>query len=204
MLLQDIDELVFPINDTPFGLSYSDWSAKWWKWILQIPKNINPLSDLEGKNAYLNQIHDNVFFLCQTVESSEKIPHRTIRIPKQSAIFMPVINWVSVLHEDGESDEQLLRVARERMDVVKDLLIYINDIALTTDILKKFRAESPFMDLFLPENNIFGYNRGQTRIISDGYWIFLKPISGNIRIKSSGSCSSGITKIGVHYNIEIY
>lgn len=202
--MHDINELVFPINDTPFGLSYSDWSAKWWKWILQIPKHINPLFDLEGKNAYLNQVHDNVFFLCQTVEASEKIPHRTIRIPKQSAIFMPVINWVSILHEDGESDEELLRVARERMDVVKDLLIYINDIALTTDILKKFRAESPFMDLFLPENNIFSYHGGKTRIISDGYWIFLKPVSDNIRIKSRGSCSSGITKIGVHYNIEIY
>jgi hypothetical protein len=202
--LQDINELVFAINDTPFGLTYSDWSGKWWKWILQIPKHINPLFDLEGKNAYLNQIHDNVFFLCQTVESSEKIPDRTIRIPKQSAIFMPVINWVSVLHEDGETDEDLLRVARERMDVVKDLLIYINDIPLTTDILKNFRAESSFMDLSLPQDNIFGYHGGQTRIISDGYWIFLKPVNDNIRIKSSGSCSSGITRIGVHYNIYIY
>jgi hypothetical protein len=202
--LQEINELVFPIHDRPFGLSYGDWTVKWWKWILQIPKSINPLFDMDGKNAYLNQIHDKVFFLCQTLESSEEFPHRTVKIPKESSIFMPVINWVSVLGEDGETDEQLLQVARQRMDVVKDLHIYINEITLTTDILKKFRTESPFLDVLLPENNIFGLPSGQTRMVSDGYWIFLRPISDSIRIKSLGSCSSGITKIGVDYNINIF
>jgi hypothetical protein len=201
--LQNINELVFKIDERPFGLSYSDWSMKWWQWILQIPKSINPLFDMEGKKAYLNQVHTKVFFLCQTLESSEKIPLRTIKIPKESSVFMPVINWVSVLHEDGETDEHLLRVARERMDVVKDLQIHINEVTLTTDILKKFRTLSPFMDVFLPRNNILGHPPGQTRMVSDGYWIFLKPISDNIRIESLGSCSSGITKIGVDYNINI-
>jgi hypothetical protein len=203
-LLQEINELVFPIHDRPFGLSYGDWTVKWWKWILQIPKSINPLFDKDGKNAYLNQIHGKVFFLCQTLESSGKFPLRTVKIPKESSIFMPVINWVSVLGEDGETDEQLLRVARQRMDVVKDLHIHINKIALTTDTLKKFRTQSPFMDVLLPENNIFGQPSGQTRMVSDGYWIFLRPISDSIRIKSLGSCSSGITKIGVDYNINIF
>jgi hypothetical protein len=159
---------------------------------------------MDGKNAYLCQIHGRVFFLCQTLESSVKIPLRTIKIPKQTSVFMPVINWVSVLHEDGETDEQLLRIARERMDVVKDLQIHINEITLTTDILKKFRTESPFMDVFLPRNNILGHPRGQSRMVSDGYWIFLKPISENIRIESLGSCSSGITNIGVNYKINVF
>jgi len=162
------------------------------------------LFDMNGKNAYLNQIHGKIFFLCQTLESSEKFPFRTVKIPKQSSIFMPLINWVSVRGEDGETDEELLRVARQRMDVVKDLHIHINDITLTTDTLKKFRAESPFMDVLLPENNIFDQPSGQTRMVSDGYWIFLKPISDSMRIKSLGSCSSGITKIGVHYVINIF
>lgn len=202
--MHDIDELVFPIEDSPFGLSYSDWTVKWWKWILQIPKYINPLFDMDGKNAYLDQIHGKVFFLCQTLESSEIIPVRTIKIPRESSIFMPIINWISVLHEDGENDEELLRVSRERMDVVKDLQIYINEIILTTDQLKKFRTQSSFLDVFLPENNIFDHTSGRTRIVSDGYWIFLKPVNNNIMIKSHGSCSSGLTKIRVDYNINIY
>jgi hypothetical protein len=201
--LHELDDLVFRIDEKPFGLSFSDWTVEWWKWIIQIPKSINPLFDTEGKNAYLNQIHRKVFFLCQTLESSEKMPVRNIMIPRETSVFMPIINWISILHEDGENDQDLLRVARERMDVVKDLRININEITLTTDYLREFRVVSPIVDTFLPENNIFDQPSCQTRIASDGFWIFLKRLNDNISIKSFGSCSSGITKIRVDYNINV-
>jgi hypothetical protein len=192
-----------PVDSKPFGLSYEEWTVKWWKWILEIPKYNNPLIDPDGKNAFMNQTYGKIFFLCQTLESSEKIPVRTISVPKETSIFMPIINWVSLLDEDGESDEDLLQVARQRMDVVKDLEIKINEIRLTTNFLKKFRVESPFVDVFLPENNILGLPSGKTRIVSDGYWIFTRPLTHNISVKSDGSCSSGLTRIKVNYNINI-
>jgi hypothetical protein len=201
--LLELSEFVFGIEERPLGLGYSNWTVKWWEWILEIPKYINPLFDPDGKNAYMNQTYGKVFFLCQTLESSEKIPVRTINVPKETSIFMPIINWVSLLHEDGESDEELLQVARQRMDVVKDLEIKINEVRLTTKFLKKFRVESPFVDVFLPENNIFGLPPGRTRIVSDGYWIFTRPLTHNISVKSVGSCSSGLTRIKVNYNINI-
>ena len=201
--MHELDDLIFGIDEKPFGLSFSDWTVEWWKWIIQIPKSINPLFDTDGKNAYLNQIHRKVFFLCQTLESSEKIPVRNIIIPRETSVFMPIINWISILHEDGENDQDLLRVARERMDVVQDLSININEITLTTDQLREFRVVSPIVDTFLPENNIFDHPSCQTRIVSDGFWIFLKSLNDNISIKSFGSCSSGITKIKVDYNINV-
>ena len=200
----ELKDLIFGINENPFGLSYSDWTVKWWEWILQIPKYNNPLFDINGKNAYLNQIYDNVLFLCQTLESSEEIPVRNIKIPKETSIFMPIINWISILHEDGETDQELISKARERMNVVKDLKININEITLTTDRLKEFRVQSPIIDVFLPEKNIFDHPSCQTRTVSDGFWIFLKPVSYSMRIKSHGSCSSGITNIGVDYNINVF
>ena len=191
------------IDSKPLGLSYGEWTVKWWRWILEIPKYNSPLFDPDGKKAYMNQTYGKVFFLCQTLESSEKIPVRTINVPRETSIFMPIINWVSLLHEDGESDEQLLQVARQKMDVVKDLEININDIRLTTNFLKKFRVESPFVDVLLPENNILGFSSGKTRIVSDGYWIFTRPLIHNISVKSNGSCSSGLTRIKVNYNINV-
>lgn len=201
--MHELDDLLFGINEKPYGLSFSDWTIEWWKWIIQIPKSINPLFDKDGKNACLNQIHGKVFFLCQTLESSKKIPVRNIIIPRETSVFMPIINWISILHEDGENDEDLLRVARERMDVVKDLRININEMALTTDQLRKFRVVSPIVDTFLPENNIFDQPSCNTRIVSDGFWIFLKCLNDNVSIKSFGSCSSGSTKIGIDYNINV-
>lgn len=200
----ELKDLIFGINENPFGLSYSDWTVEWWNWIIQIPKDINPLFDMNGKNAHLNQIDSNVLFLCQTLESSEKIPVRNIKIPKETSVFMPIINWISILHEDGENDQELISTARERMNVVKDLQININEIMLTTDRLKEFRVQSPIVNMFLPKKNIFGHPTCQTRVVSDGFWIFLKPISDSVRIKSLGSCSSGITKIGVDYNINVF
>ena len=32
---------VFPINSKPYGLTYDEWTAKWWQWGYSIPKNIN-------------------------------------------------------------------------------------------------------------------------------------------------------------------
>jgi hypothetical protein len=202
--LLELKDLIFGINEKPFGLSYSDWTVKWWNWIIQIPKEINPLFDMNGKNAYLNQIDSNVFFLCQTLESSERIPVRNINISKETSVFMPIINWISILHEDGENDQELLSTARERMNVVKDLQININETTLTTDQLKEFRVQSPIADMFLPKKNIFGHSSCQTRMASDGFWIFMKPIRDSVRIKSLGACSSGITKIGVDYNINVF
>lgn len=200
----EIHDLIFGINEKPYGLSFSEWTVKWWNWIIGIPKDVSPLFDMNGKNARLNQIDSEVVFLCQTLESSEKIPVRSIKIAKGTSVFMPIINWISILHEDGENDEELLNTARERMNVVKDLRININELTLTTDRLKVFRVQSPVLDTFLPEKNIFDRPSCQTRMVSDGFWIFLKPITYSVRIKSLGSCSSGITNIGVDYNINVF
>jgi predicted phosphoribosyltransferase len=37
-------------------------------------------------------------------------------IPRETSVFMPIINWISILHEDGENDQDLLRVANNIMN----------------------------------------------------------------------------------------
>lgn len=201
--LADINTVIFPIDCPPFGLSYSQWTAKWWEWILKIPKVINPLFDTSGVNALINQADQNVFFLCQTLESTEKISQRSITIPKSSSVFMPIINWLSILHEDGDTDDELLSRAKERMDVVKDLQIVINGIVADSQLIRRFRFRSPFLNIILPEGNIFDKPAGASRVVSDGYWLFLKPLTENTLINSFGSCSSGITKIRSEYCIVV-
>jgi hypothetical protein len=60
-------------------------------------------------------------------------------IPRETSVLMPIINWISILHEDRENVQDLLRVAKERVDVVKDLRINISETTLTTDRLREFR-----------------------------------------------------------------
>jgi hypothetical protein len=41
----------------PYGLTYSEWTAKWWQWAYSVPRNVNPSYDdsgqycSEGQNA---------------------------------------------------------------------------------------------------------------------------------------------------------
>jgi hypothetical protein len=191
---------VFPINSKPFGLSYSDWSIRWWQWICSIPKNQNPAFDFTGEFAYNNQRTSDVTFLCQTIEGKEKIPNRISGLSSSSFFFMPVINWISVFGIDGFSDKELEQIAKEKMNVIDKLEIQINEIYLGS-ILKENRVLSSFFDVYLPEDNIFDVEKGKRRCISDGYWIFFKNVANSVFISSRSACSAGITQIGVEYQL---
>lgn len=33
--------VTFPVNSSPYGVPFKDWTAKWDKWIIEIPKSMN-------------------------------------------------------------------------------------------------------------------------------------------------------------------
>jgi hypothetical protein len=122
-------------------------------------------------------------------------------MPKNYSIFMPIINWISLLEHDAKTDQELLAVAKERMNVVRNLEFRVNGLQVTE--LMEYRVLTPFFDVELPQNNIMSLSPGIRRAISDGFWLFLKPQSESIKISSFGSCSSGQTRIGVTYKINL-
>jgi hypothetical protein len=193
---------IFPIDSKPYGLTYGEWSAKWWQWAVNNPKSSSPMIDSTGANAKNSQNSPYVFFLCQTYEGVNSIPDRTIEIPRGRSIFMPIINWISILHNDGECEEELLTTAKKRMDVVANLEISVNQISIKKG-LEKYRAQSPFFEFDLYEDdNILGLPAGQKRAVSDGYWLFIEQLKYGAKLTTFGSCSSGATRIGVNYNIS--
>jgi hypothetical protein len=176
--------------------------VRWWQWLLSIPKSNNPACDYTGANARINQAYAEVFFLCQTYEEGEPpIPNRTVTVPAGSAIFIPIINWISILHQDGETEQELVEIATKRMDVAANLQFTVNGIPLKNE-LGEYRVQSDCFDITLPKGNILSSPPGPIRAVSDGYWLFFKLFDGNTRISSFGSCSSGVTKIGVSYNLS--
>src|SRR5262245_13185084 len=109
---------IIPVDSRPYGFTYGEWSAKWWQWLLSIPMEYNPAFDSSGANSNINQTSLPVFFLCQTYEKANALPDRTVIIPKNYSIFMPIINWISIIHHDGSTDQELLTVAKEKMNEV--------------------------------------------------------------------------------------
>jgi hypothetical protein len=193
---------ILSVSSKPFGKSFPEWTAEWWKWLVSIPKDQSPLFDISGRNAAINQSSSSVFFLCQTYESQEVVPTRSVEVPASCLLFLPIINWISILHLDGETDEELMEVARERMNAARNLEIVIDGIRYSKG-LEHHRALSPFFEAILPENNLFGLPSGRRRAISDGYWVFIRPGLKQFEISSEGSCSSGRTRIRVGYSVSI-
>jgi len=169
---------------------------------MDTPKKINPTNDLIGDNSYRNQPIDNVFFLCQTIEGSHPEPVRNISLPTGKSIFMPIINWISISDVDGRTYEDLACKANEKIEEVANLDLKINGHSLDSD-LKNFRASSGLFKHVLVEDNIFDLPPGIRSFVSDGYWIFLKPLVGSTILSSYGACSTGVTRLGVRYNIKI-
>lgn len=193
---------IFHPYSNPLGKSFIDWSVLWWRWFISIPRKYHPALDMIGNNAHTGQILPNVMFLCQTMESVIPFPIRTVTLQRGSCIFMPIINWVSILHVDGENDVELTSVAKTRMDLVENMKVTIGNKVLTK-LWKKYRFHSGVIDVMLPDDNILDQSRGPSRLVSDGYWLFTKPLNNNIKIRTFGTCSSGVTRIGVTYDIQV-
>ena len=204
-IMQSTSISLFPIESRPYGLTYGEWSARWWQWLLSVPKSRSPAVDASGDNANVNQNDPNVFFLCQSVESIQEgrpAQDRTVFVRAGRSVFMPIINWVSIMNVDGQTDEELASVATKRMDVVSELEVIIDGVTIEEG-LKRYRTRSPFFDMMVPEDNIFQLPSGFRRLVADGYWIFLKPIEKEIKLTTYGSCSSGVNKFGINYHITL-
>lgn len=84
------------------------------------------------------------------------------------------------------------------MDSVATLQLFVNGTLLPVD-LYDYRISSSAFDIVLPSSNIFGLKPGTARAVSDGFWIFFKPLVANIEVQSRGSCSAGLTQISMNY-----
>ena len=78
----------FSREEKPYGKSWEDWSAEWWKWVLEISSVYNPILDLTGELQHLRQTHlPDVFFLAGT---HNRKTERKCMISAKAGIFFPV------------------------------------------------------------------------------------------------------------------
>jgi hypothetical protein len=80
---------VQPINSKPHGLSYGEWSARWWQWILSIPAETNPNLDTTGENCGEGQ-SGHVWYLAGSFGGGPYL--RTCTVPTGTSLFFPILN----------------------------------------------------------------------------------------------------------------
>ena len=197
-----IQSMLFHPNSKPFGLTYSQWTVKWWQWLLSIPIPKNPALDMTGMHVSENQFDSNVWFLAGTFGGSAV---RSCKIPLGKAILLPVINYQCSFADDPTvttEAELRLRCGKEIEDI-KNLSFGINELFL--EDLPRYRTRSPLFDVSLVEDNVLGVGICNTKMVSDGYWILVKPLPiGQHLLISAGSCRSGKIMIGATFHLYVH
>lgn len=124
----------------------------------------------------------NVFML-QSKMQNQNIKHRYYRINRDRAILFPVINWIGP--DLAEAIKEIDIVAPEQLAV-----------SLDGNPIQAHACRVLVQGI---------YYVGEW-MVTDGYWIFIKPESlekGKHAIESYGHCRSGKVQIAISYELEI-
>jgi hypothetical protein len=183
---------VLPPNSNPFGKSYGQWGAEWWKWVYAQPFSKNPVFDATGEFCAEGQ-SGKVWFLAGSFGGTVT---RTCAVPKGKAIFFPIYNIfndypcpdATFKPAPGQSLEDFLTNGTGQTPGARDLIDPANprtDFAVTVDGqqlsgLGEYRATSR-LAAFTGNTSLQVIDAcitGSSQLgVSDGYWIMLAPLT---------------------------
>jgi len=165
---------VIPLNASPRGMTYAEWSAEYWRWQLELPLSAIPPSCPDPPD--LGQ-SGNVWFLLSSVCD--------FTIPPGTALFFGLISVeCSSLEEGsyleggfhGDTAEEQRTCAKFWTDhiVVDSLFAEIDGVPMKN--LELYRFVSPQFEFEAPTPWIGGPVGGKGTAVADGYYLFLHPL----------------------------
>ena len=177
---------VIPPNATPNGLSYSEWSVKWWQWVLSIPQDENPCFDQTGENVAVGQ-EGHVWFLAGTMEpdnAGAMKATRTATIPHGTMLFVPILNSeLSHPEAPGATWQDLIDMVTGFIDAAKLTELEVDGRAVP--VTQGFRVHSTAVEADAPTYTMpsggvlepYGVTPGTYSFYCDGYYVMLAPLA---------------------------
>ncbi|HEU4443885.1 MAG TPA: hypothetical protein VFR94_04340 [Nitrososphaeraceae archaeon] len=187
------NRFLFSRTETPYGCSWELWTIRWWRWLLSIPKHASPALDPTGElfNLETQDKDCEVIFLPGNLGGSSV---RTYVLPSGKALLIPIINFTTSYKEEPflKTEHDLVCRAKKDIDDIVEKFAEIDGEPIYN--LEEYRVSAPPFGTTIIPDNLFNIGHGETTSISDGYWIFLRPLTaGSHKIHTIGSCSSGKT-----------
>ena len=219
---QNTNSRVIPPSAQPYGMTYGEWSAKWWQWAYSLPVDQNPFFDDNGSCANgANGQFGPVWFLTGVFNASGTAV-RNCSVPAGKALFFPIINAEDATLESGLTGEDLRIFPTWAMSLVTNIAAEIDGVSLVN--LYDYRAVSPlFVYGPLPENNMLAYfgfdapagstsagippdnNTFTPSAASDGYYLMLAPLPvGQHIIHFTGTLGDPVNfTLDITYNLTV-
>jgi hypothetical protein len=186
-------QVVPPGNDVA-GQSQLFWAQAWWQWALGVPAPNNPLTDMTGADADVNN-HGPVFFLAGSLNPG--VYARTITVRVGKPVFFPVLNsFFAPIGSSGDLDPTpcssplTLSCALQQVTPIQDsatnMGVQIDGMPMppldNTEIMAFRQTSTSFFPVALPQDNVFGLTvqpccTDQPFWVQDGYYITLDGLS---------------------------
>lgn len=169
---------VLPRKSVPYGKTYGEWSAAWWKWAMELPLTsasgaTHPFVDASTFDVTEGQ-SGQVWFLAAPFGTVS----RTCTVPTGKALFIGLVNGeASDLEGLGATEAELRSYAEWQADhiVTSTLSCTIDGVAVAN--LSSYRAQSPEFSFTAPTPWIFGGTGGAGAAVADGYYLMVAPLS---------------------------
>ncbi len=186
----DLNPGVYSKDSKPFGIPYEYWLVKHTQWLIQIPSDVHPMNHFTSERCSTSQSGP-VWYLTLNLVGKEQ---RTCTIPSDKAILLPILAgfcWDNTLDIESMTEQELTTCAMEGNEY--SVISAFVDGKEIKD-LKSYRAQSPFFNITVPENNIFDFKPGFGKGKVDGFFLFLEPLPpGNHTLHTTTSVFNPIS-----------
>jgi hypothetical protein len=196
---------IFPLDTSPYGNTYGEWTAQWWQWLMSIPEATNPNFDTSGAHCAVGQAGP-VWFLAGSFGGSFT---RACTVPAGKALLLTPLTQ---LNGAGAFDCEPTAPDPCNINALRALAAAFADSATALEVtvdghtlkdVPAHRVQSPVFTLTYPEGAVFGLPSGTfTPNLSDGYWLLLAPLStGSHTIRLKGTV--GIFTVEVTWHLTV-
>jgi hypothetical protein len=166
-----------------YGQTYGEWVVSYWQWAMSIPIASNPWANDPDGSFAANGQSGPVWFLGGSLGDTVT---RSITIPVDKAIFVPVHQWIfGAVAFDCEPSipgvvcdvPSLRKAAADATKAVDSMEVLIDGVSVND--LGDYRVKSPStFSVTVPEDNLSSVPAGtHSPQVADGYYLLLSPLS---------------------------
>jgi len=180
--------VTFPVNSSPYGVPFKDWTARWDKWMSELPKSLNwNFKDVPGvkyipKDCSFNQTASSPVFFLPWIDSSRgSSASQTCTVPHNKAILVSVTSITSDYSDPAivkKTPKELIKAASQLNKYPRDFLPTLDGKPLDLKNDEAHKVTSNLFNLTLPKDNLWSDREppGPDKAIIQGWWIMLKPL----------------------------
>ena len=161
----------YQLDDVPYGKSYQEWTSKWWQWHISIPLSQHPRENYTSDKCSIAQ-NGPVWFLADGPNG--KWEERECIIPKDKSIIVQVLGSECDYGEANLKNDQDVMTCVDRGMIGSKVKAILDGNQITE--LQKNRIGHYWFNITVPLDNIYEEPAGTYRALTDGWFLFLKPL----------------------------